>query len=328
MGADGTRERDQRYCPARGTVPESFTLPGPIGPRLSPTDTKMKRLTLALTCVALSLAACAQDAAPAVAAKPGAQSRVVATGASLPEPAVVAGTPEARARDVIRQLNPSIRIDSIGAAPVKGFREAIVDGQVFYISDDGKYLFQGALYDTASRENLAKDSMNKLRRKLLASVPVKDRIVFAPPDAKYTISVFTDVECGYCRKFHSQIAEYNKQGIAVQYLAFPRMGLGSEDFRKMVAVWCSSDRRKALTEAKLDRPPAPANCANPVTMEYDIGRRVGLTGTPMILAPDGSELGGYVEPAKLRAALDQLAAGKAAPKSGATDKVAAGAGSR
>ena len=290
----------------------------------------MKRFPLALFCVALSLAACAQDANPSVAAKPGAQSKkpVVAAAGAGTEPTFAAGTPEARARDTIRKLAPSVRIDQISAAPVKGFREAIVDGQVFYVSDDGKYVMQGTLYDAATRENLAKDSMNKLRRKLLASVPVKDRIVFAPPDAKYTISVFTDVECGYCRKFHSQIAEYNKQGIAVQYLAFPRMGLGSEDFRKMVAVWCSSDRRKALTEAKLDRPPAPANCANPVTMEYDIGRRVGLTGTPMILAPDGSELGGYVEPAKLRAALDQLAAGKPAPKSGATDKVAAGAGSR
>src|SRR4249919_1689883 len=328
MGADRTQERDQRYWPLRGTVPESRPLPRPSGPGLPPMELPMNRLLLAMTCAALSLAACAQDAAPAVAAKPGAQSRrVVASGASLDVP-VVAGSPEARARDVIRGINPAVRIDAIGAAPMKGFREAIVDGQVFYISDDGKYLFQGALYDTASKENLAKESMNKLRRKLLATVPAKDRIVFAPPNAKYTVSVFTDVECGYCRKFHSQIAEYNKQGIAVQYLAFPRMGLGSDDFKKMVAVWCAPDRRKALTDAKQDRPPPPGNCANPVTMEYDIGRRAGLTGTPMILAPDGTELGGYVEPAKLRADLDELAAGKAAPKSGATDKVAAGAGSR
>lgn len=288
----------------------------------------MKRLSLALTCIALSLAACAQDANPAaaVAAKPGAQSTKPVAGL---EPAIAPGTPEARARDTIRKLAPSIRIDQIGAAPVKGFREAILDGQVFYISDDGKYVMQGALYDVATRENLAKDSMNKLRKKLVATIPVSDRIVFAPPNAKYTVSVFTDVECGYCRKFHQQIAEYNKQGIAVQYLAFPRMGLGSEDYRKMVSVWCAEDRRKALTEAKNDRPPASRNCKNPVNMQYDIGRRVGLNGTPMILAPDGTELGGYIEPAKLRAALDQLAAGKAAAKSNAVDAAAGtGAGSK
>jgi thiol:disulfide interchange protein DsbC len=285
----------------------------------------MKRISLALTCVALSLAACAQDATPAVAAKPGAKATVASAGL---EPVVAPGSPNARARDVIRKINPTIRIDHIGAAPMAGFREAIVDGQVFYISDDGKYLMQGALYDTATQENLAKTSLSALRRKLLSTVPVAERIVFAPPNAKYTVSVFTDVECGYCRKFHSEIGEYNRQGIAVQYLAFPRMGLGSEDFRKMVSVWCSDDRRKALTEAKNDRPPTPRNCKNPVTMEYDIGRRVGLTGTPMILAADGTELGGYLPPDKLRAALDKLAAGKSVPKSTQAESVAGAGGAR
>ena len=112
----------------------------------------MKRLSLAALSVALSLTACAQDANPAaVAAKPGAQSTRPAAGL---EPAVAPGSPEARARDTIRKLAPNVRIDQIGAAPVKGFREAIVDGQVFYISDDGKYVMQGALYDVATRENL------------------------------------------------------------------------------------------------------------------------------------------------------------------------------
>jgi len=284
----------------------------------------MKRLSLALACVALSLAACAQDgSAPAVAAKPGAQATRTA---SSNEPPVAAGSPEARARDAIRKINPTIRIDHLGPAPIKGFREAIVDGQVFYISDDGKYLMQGSLYDVATREDLGKATLAALRKKLLATVPVKERIVFAPPNPKYTVSVFTDVECGYCRKFHSEIAEYNRQGIAVQYLAFPRMGLASEDFRKMVSVWCATDRKKALTDAKNDKPPAPKNCTNPVTMEYDLGRRVGLTGTPLILAADGTELGGYLPPDKLRAALDTLAAGKTVKKSGATD-AAAGTGS-
>lgn len=284
----------------------------------------MKRLIFALTCVALSLAACAQDATPAaVAAKPGAQATRAALGA---EPPVVAGSPEARARDVIRKINPTIRIDQIGPAPIKGFREAIVDGQVLYVSDDGKFLMQGALFDTATREDVGKASLAKLRTKLLATIPVAERIVFAPPNPKYTVTVFTDVECGYCRKFHSEIAEYNRRGIAVQYLAFPRMGLGSDDFRKMVSVWCAPDRRKALTDAKNDRPTTARNCKNPVTMEYDVGRRVGLTGTPMILAADGTELGGYLPPDKLRAALDTLSAGKPVQKSNVTESATAGTG--
>ena len=99
----------------------------------------------------------------------------------------------------------------------------------------------------------------------------------------------------------------------MEYVAFPRMGLGSADFKKMVAVWCSADRQKALTDAKNDRPVAYRNCTNPVTMEYNLGQRMGLTGTPMILTSTGVQVGGYVPPAQLRAALDKLAATGTAP---------------
>ena len=261
----------------------------------------MKRLLIALLGAA-SLSACAQGNAPAVASKGAPAAK------SAPAPVAKPGTPEAMARAAILAVNPKIAIDQIAPAPLPGFQEVIVGGQVVYVSNDGKYLLQGALYDVANRRNLGEASMARVRSHLLQSVPVSDRIVFAPPNPKYTVSVFTDVECGYCRKLHSQIADYNRQGIAVQYLAFPRMGLGSDDFKKMVAVWCAADPRKALTDAKNDRPVAYRNCTNPVTLEYNLGQRVGLTGTPMILASDGTLMGGYVPPAQLRAALDAMAA--------------------
>lgn len=282
----------------------------------------MKHLSIALLS-ALSLSACAQGPAPAAtAARPGAQASV----AEPATPAFAAGTPEARAQAALRSINPQIKVDRIAAAPLPGFREAIVGGQVVYISDDGRYLLQGTLYDIATKKNLGEASLAKVRKELLKTIPVADRIVFAPPNPKHTVAVFTDIECGYCRKLHSEIAEYNRQGIAVQYLAFPRMGLGSEDFRKMVAVWCAADPRKALTDAKNDRPVPMKNCKNPVTMEYDVGQRVGLTGTPMILAEDGTQLGGYLPPAALRAALDKLDAGTAPQPAGASEPVASAAG--
>src|SRR3546814_18532861 len=106
---------------------------------------------------------------------------------------------------------------------------------------------------------------------------------------KYTVTVFTDEECGYCRQMHGEFAEYNRQGIADQYVAFPRMGLASEDFRKMVAVWCSADRKQALTDAKSDRPVKSRACTNPVTMQYTLGQRTGMTGNPPVLTPDGTQ---------------------------------------
>jgi len=259
---------------------------------------------------AVSLSACAQSTTPATAAAPVAQAKpgAEASKADLAMAAIAPGTPAARARDALRSVNPAMQIDSIEAAPLPGFQQAIVGGQVVYVSNDGKYLMQGALYDIAGKQNLGEAALAKLRVKLMQSMPVSDRIVFAPANPKYTVTVFTDVECGYCRKLHSEIADYNKQGIAVQYVAFPRMGLGSEDFKKMVAVWCAPDQKQALTDAKNDRAVPYHNCKNPVTMQYNLGQRMGLTGTPMILAADGTQLGGYVPPEKLRAELDQLAA--------------------
>lgn len=262
----------------------------------------MKRFAAAALLGAISLSACAQSQTPAAgAAKAAAKPAPAATA-----PKVAPGTPDARAIAAIRELNAQVPIERVGAAPVPGFREVIVGGKTLYVSDDGKYLIQGSLYDMSVKKDMSEVSLSKLRKELLKQVPLSDRIVFAPPNPKYTLTVFTDIECGYCQKMHSQIAEYNKQGIEIQYLAFPRMGLGSVDHKKMIAVWCAADRKQALTAAKSGRPVPMKDCKNPVTMEYDLGQRVGLSGTPMIITSDGEEVPGYMPPLELRAYLDKL----------------------
>lgn len=262
----------------------------------------MKRFSAAALLGALSLSACAQSQDPAAAAgKPAAQPASAGIA-----PKAAPGSPESRAIAAIRELNQQVPIDRVGPAPVAGFREAIVAGKTLFISDDGKYLIQGSLYDMHAKKDLSEASVAQLRKDLLKQIPLKDRIVFAPPNPKYTLSVFTDVECGYCQKMHSEIAEYNKQGIEIQYMAFPRMGLGTVDHKKMIAVWCAPDRKKALTDAKSGRTVPMKDCKNPVSMEYDIGQRAGLTGTPMIITADGDQVPGYMPPKELRAYLDGL----------------------
>jgi len=281
--------------------------PGPFPQRL-----RMKFLLLALL-GAFSLSACAQSSAPAVAVHADASAASATATADPSQPKVAAGTPASRALAAVLKVNKHVHVDKVADAPLPGFQQVLVGGQVLYVSDDGRYLLQGSLYDIDHRRDLSEAAMVGLRHELLQSIPASDRITFAPANPKYTVTVFTDIECAYCRKFHSQIADYNREGIAVQYVAFPRMGLGSDDFKKMVAVWCAGDRRKALTDAKNDRPVPMRNCTNPVTMEFNMGQRMGLTGTPMVLAADGTQLGGYLPPDALRAALDKLAAGGKAP---------------
>ena len=280
----------------------------------------------------ISLSACAQGPQTGTAEKaPGSQAATAgstAPAASMPKAA--ANTPEARAIAAIQTLNPRVSVDKVRAAPIAGFREAIVQGQVVYVSDDGRYLFlpgpQGALYDVAAKKDLSEQALASVRKDLLKTIPVSERIVFSPPNPKYTVSIFTDVECGYCRKFHSEIAEYNKQGIEVQYIAFPRMGLGSEDHKKMISVWCAPDRKKALTDAKNDRAIPARDCKNTISMQYDVGQRAGLTGTPMIIAEDGTTVGGYLPPQQLREALDKVAHGGKTTAAGGTDPVASTGG--
>lgn len=137
----------------------------------------------------------------------------------------------------LKALDPDFKPDYIGAAPFPGFREVVVGGQVLYVSDDGRYLMQAQPFDIQNKQFAASAGLLAYRRKQLETIPKADRIVFAPANPKYAVTVFTDVECGYCRKLHSEIAELNKQGIAVEYVAFPRMGLGSQDYKDMVAVW-------------------------------------------------------------------------------------------
>ena len=266
----------------------------------------MPRLITAALLGALSLTACAQAPQAPAADKPAAAKPATASTAA-------SGSAEDRARAAIAKLNPRAKVEYVGAAPLPGFREVIAGGQLLYVSDDGRYLMQGAVLDLEAQEDLMQNSpaLAEHRRKLIATIPHAERIVFAPPNAKYTVTVFTDIECGYCRKLHGEVGELNRLGIAVEYLAFPRMGLGSQDHKDMISVWCAPDRKRALTDAKAGKSVPARDCKNPVTMEFDVGQRIGVSGTPAIFSAEGVQLGGYLPPAALRAKLDELAAKRA-----------------
>lgn len=221
-----------------------------------------------------------------------------------------ASADEATVRNAVKSLIPNATVDSVKAAPISGFSEVIISGQVIYISNDGKYLMQGLLYDVANKTDLTETAMRGIRKKAMEASPVKERIVFSPKDGKvkHSIVVFTDIDCGYCRRMHDQMPEYNALGIEIQYLLFPRGGFPSDSSRKSIAVWCAADAREALTNAKAGKDPGNAECANPIEAQYHLGQKVGVTGTPSIVMADGSFMPGYVPPQDLLARLDAEAA--------------------
>jgi thiol:disulfide interchange protein DsbC len=215
---------------------------------------------------------------------------------------------EAKIRAAIKKINPEAVADYIGYSSVPGMLEVIVKGQVVFVSEDGNYLMPG-VYDIANQRDIAQlGAMPGRRLRMLKEVPASERIVFSPSgQIKHTVTVFTDTDCGFCQKFHQDIAEYNRLGIAVEYLAYPRAGMDSPVATDMQSVWCSSDRRRALTDAKSGATVPKIACANSVAKHREIGERIGLQGTPMIISADGIVLPGYLPPDKLSEALEKLA---------------------
>ncbi|WP_189440833.1 DsbC family protein [Rhodanobacter panaciterrae] len=254
----------------------------------------MKKLLLALCIGSFSLSACAAEsgAAPVV--------------APTITPAAVQMVQQA-----IKGLSANIQVDSIDPAPMPGFYQVIAGGQMVYVSTDGKYLMHGDLIDLGKHQNLGDAAWSRFRKDELAKVPASQRIVFAPAHPKYTVTVFTDVNCGFCRALHEHVAEFNKAGIAVEYLAWPREGVTSTSGRptptytEMVSVWCASDRKAAFTAAKEGHAPKAATCTNPVEDQFNLGLKLGVNGTPTIIGPDGSTLGGFVTPDQLLQALQK-----------------------
>ena len=210
------------------------------------------------------------------------------------------------ARAAIAARFPGVKPDQIRPSPVPGVYEVGMGADTAYVSADGKFLFSGDLYEVETRTNLTEAGRAVARSKALARLDERDMIVFGPAASKYTITVFTDVECGYCRKLHGEIEQLNKLGVRVRYLAYPRAGPGTDDWAKMEAVWCSKDRNGAITKAKQGEPVDAKCAATPVAKQYELGEEMGVQGTPAIFTPSGDYIGGYLPPKDMVRQLDQL----------------------
>ena len=199
----------------------------------------------------------------------------------------------------LKTLRPDIPIESVQPSPVPGILELKIKGGGFlYGTEDGRFLFAGDLFELGETEliNLADAKRDVLRKKLLAAVELDDMLVFpAKIKTRGVISVFTDIDCGYCRKLHLEVPELNASGIEVRYLAYPRAGVGSESYMKFVSAWCSEDKNDAITRSKLGQVIPEATCDNPVAKQFALGRELGVTGTPAIVLENGRLLPGYMK---------------------------------
>jgi thiol:disulfide interchange protein DsbC len=221
---------------------------------------------------------------------------------------------EKTARDAIHSLLPMAIIDEVVKSDLPGFYEVIISGQVTYVTEDGKYLLQGKLYDVPQKKDLTSARIATMREEALAKLPESKVMLFAPENPKHTVTVFTDVDCPYCRQFHKQIAEYNRLGIAVRYVLYP-LDIHPGADKKAAAVWCAKDRNAAYTAAMNGQDPGTGTCSNPVAETKALGETLGINATPTVLAEDGTmvENAKAVSPTLLAAELDRKSAAKDKP---------------
>lgn len=263
----------------------------------------MKTRIALLCALVLPLLACGQEGA---AQKPAAAK------------AVAAGDP----RIALAAKIPGAKPEDLRVTPVPGIFELTHGTDISYITADAAYVFAGDLYQvtkTGDFPNLSEDRRRETRLTMLAKVPESQMLVFGPANAAHTITVFTDVDCSYCRQLHSQIADYNRLGVRVRYMFYPRTGPDTESWAKAETVWCSTDRKATFTRAKQGKKlDVKKSCpGSPVAREYALGQEIGLTGTPGIVLESGELIPGYLAPPDMLAHINESAAKAKAAKAAA-----------
>jgi thiol:disulfide interchange protein DsbC len=204
----------------------------------------------------------------------------------------------------LAKVLPGVTPDQIKPSPLQGVSEVLVGARLFYISDDGRYLLQGSLIDLDTRKDISEERRKDIRLDAVNKLGSDNMIVFPAEKERHTITVFTDIDCGYCRKLHNEVDQFNAEGITVRYLMFPRSGINTPSYDKAVSVWCADDRRTALTQAKAGKEIEARKCDNPVKEQYELGGMLGVTGTPALILDNGELLPGYVPAKRLAQALD------------------------
>lgn len=197
-----------------------------------------------------------------------------------------------------------VEISMIQPSPIAGLLQVLTDRGVLYITEDGSKLVHGNVYDMNDRmNNLTEAALAAPRLEMLKPFE-QDMLVYKAKNEKYVVTVFTDVDCGYCRKLHNQMDEYNDLGITIRYLAYPRAGIPSANADEMQAVWCAKDPLQAMTDAKSGGNVKAASCDIDIAKQYRLGGSFGINGTPALILEDGSMIPGYQPPADLLRTLE------------------------
>ena len=203
-------------------------------------------------------------------------------------------------RERLAETLPGLTPTSVAETPVPGLYELVVDGQIYYVDESAAYLLDGSLIELGTRSNLTENRLGSIQTSLIEEVGEENMLIYEPDEpSERSITVFTDISCGFCRRLHEDLDDLLDAGVRVRYLLFPRAGVGSQAHKDLESVWCAEDPQQAMTTAKAGGRIVPASCENPIESHMALAERVGLRGTPLIYLDNGQRVPGYREPAAL-----------------------------
>lgn len=203
---------------------------------------------------------------------------------------------------------PQLTIEEISASPISGLFQVMASGNIIYATQDGRYIIAGDLFDLKEgQNNLSEGARKTSRLKSLKAIEEENMLTFAAKKPEYVVTVFTDVDCGYCRKLHADMSKLNDLGITVRYLAFPRAGESSATAEKMSKIWCAKNKQQAFNDASNDKAVEGSVCpSRSIARGYELGQAMGINGTPTLVFEDGTIFPGYLPPEKLLEAVKQI----------------------
>ena len=201
---------------------------------------------------------------------------------------------------LLEERLPHIPLTGVSESIIPQLYEIITEGQVYYVDETAEFLVDGNLIRLSDGTNLTDTTLGRIHTGFIDEIDEKDMLIYEPEEASdRSITIFTDISCGFCRRLHEEIDTLLEGGVRVRYLMFPRAGLGTQSHADLESVWCADNPQDAMTHAKAGGAIEPKTCDNPIESHMELATKVGLRGTPLIYLDSGVKVPGYREAVEL-----------------------------
>jgi thiol:disulfide interchange protein DsbC len=196
-------------------------------------------------------------------------------------------------RETVSNAYPDVAIDEIKKID-DNFHEIIINKQIYYATNDGKYLIVGNVINLNTKESITENTKMNQRLSIIDSIDMKNFMIFKPKKTDHILTIFTDTSCPYCQKLHNEIPDLLENNIEIRYVLFSRNGNDVDAYQQLVSAWCSADKVDALEDLFAgDILDDISNCENPIARNFDYAGSLSVEGTPTIFLEDGRIIPGY-----------------------------------